>query len=116
MESSSKFNLISIQNRTVKQILELEACNGNTDALNELKKELQNLRLANDKLESLNEERSKEIKLLKSKLEDRCNGELKSDLPVTEQNKPGLKELNTGLADCVNNLKSIHQKLNNLLT
>ena len=75
------------------------------------------MRLANDKLESLNEEKSKEIKLLKSKLEDRCNGELReSDVPVTEQNKPGLVEVNSGLADCVNNLKSIHQKLNNLLT
>lgn len=75
------------------------------------------MRLANDKLESLNEERSKEIKLLKSKLEDRCNGELKeSDVQVTEQNKPGLVEVNTGLADCVNNLKSIQQKLSDILT
>lgn len=78
------------------------------------------MRLANDKLETLNEERSKEIKLLKSKLEDRCNGESplrlkETDAQITEH-KSGLAEVNSGLADCVSNLKSIHQKLNNLLT
>ena len=71
--------------------------------------------MANDKLENLNEERNKEIKLLKAKLEDRCNGELKTDA-TTEKNKPNLIEVNDGLADCVNNLQSIHKKLNNLLT
>lgn len=74
------------------------------------------MRSANDKLESLNEEKSKEIKLLKSKLDERCNGILKeANTQVTDQNKPALQEVNKGLADCVNNLRTVHQKLNDLL-
>lgn len=94
--------------------MELEACNGNNDALNEIKKDLQNLRLVNDKLESLNEEKNKEIKLFKAKLEERCNGDLKIELNDT--NKSKLSEVNDGIVDCVNNLQSIQEKITNLLT
>lgn len=89
--------------------------NGNNDALNEIKKELQNLKLTNDKLESLNEERNLEIKLLKLKFEGCNNGDLK-EVELTDKNKPGLVEVNMDLENCVNNLSKIHQKLSNILT